>query len=156
MGSEFVQDPFWGNWASGLMKGIGNATGNALDNTSKVEQILALRERRARETEQWNEGKKAVDAYGNAVPAASVPPSTRDVAYQPQGPVNPADADVASLQVATNPSFPDRPAQPLLPATTIQEQFIDPRALAAANARRNLAIAGGRATILKDPSTWAQ
>jgi hypothetical protein len=140
MGSEFVQDPFWGNWASGLVKSIQGSTGTALHNAATVESILAAREKRARDTEMWNTGKDAAGQLDAATPAAKVDPSFRDVTVENQGPVNPADPTT-------------QPGEIFLPPTTVQESFIDPRALAAAQARRNLMVTSGRAAILKDPAT---
>jgi hypothetical protein len=140
MGSEFVQDPFWGNWATGLARSLSDAPGKALHNTATVESILAAREKRARDTEMWNTGKTAADLIDAATPQAKVDPSFRDVQVENQGPVNPADPTT-------------QPGEIFLPPTTATESFIDPRALAAAEARRNLLVASGRAAILKDPSS---
>lgn len=127
MGSEYVQDPFWGNWATGLAKSISAAPGVALNNAQTVEQIWALREKRARDTETWDAAKRTADAYGNAIPEASVPP----IIIPQEGPVQPGEDPLPSSSV------------------------IDPRALAAAQADRQLAITGGRASILADPKQWA-
>ena len=140
MGSEFVQDPSWGNWASGLVKSIQGSTGTALHNAATVESILAAREKRARDTEMWNTGKDAAGQLDAATPAAKVDPSFRDVTVENQGPVNPADPTT-------------QPGEIFLPPTIATESFIDPRALAAAQARRNLMVTSGRAAILKDPSS---
>jgi len=139
---RFQQDPSWGNIFNNIADSITAAPGKALHNTYTVEQILKAREDRARETEKWKAGNAAADAYPAAVPEATVPPSFRDVVVENQGPVNPNDPTT-------------QPGEEFLPPTTAREQFIDPRALAAAQARRNLAIAGGRATIQRDPSQWA-
>jgi hypothetical protein len=142
MGSEFVQDPWWGNWATGLAKSINAAPGVALHNTAAVEGILKAREERAREQAKWDAAQKASEAGVAAVPEATVAPSMRDVSVENQGPVNPADPTT-------------QPGEIFLPPTTVQESFIDPRALAAAKARAEAAKAGIRATLLNDPSKWA-
>jgi len=142
MGSEFVQDPFWGNWATGLVKSIQSAPGTALNNAQTVEQILAAREKRDRDTKTWNASVNAANAYPDAVPKATVPPSFRDVVVENQGPVNPVDPTT-------------RPGEVWLPPTTATESFIDPRLLAEAEARRRLAIPAGQAAILADPKQWA-
>jgi len=142
MGSEFVQDPWWGNWATGLAKSINAAPGVALHNSAAVEGILKAREERAREQAKWDAAQKASEAGVAAVPEATVAPSMRDVTVENQGPVNPADPTT-------------QPGETFLPPTTVQESFIDPRLLAQAQARRAAAQAGIRATLLNDPSKWA-
>jgi hypothetical protein len=135
MGSQWVEDPSWGNIFSGIAKNLEAAPGEALSNIAKAEQIKQARVKAAREQQQWDAGVKASGGLDAAVPQAYVPPTD----YSTVGPFT-GDAN-------------DPGATAGLP--TVDLQYTDPRAQALAEARRKLAIAGGQATILKDPSQWA-
>lgn len=122
MGSQWVEDPSWGNIFSGIVKGMNAAPGEALSNIAQAEQIKDARIKRQRELESYQQGIATGNAYEKALPPAYAAPTQQTVLGPYVGEPNAAPAD-----------------QPELP--TVDLSYTDPRAQAQAEARRNLAIA---------------
>jgi hypothetical protein len=129
MGSEWVDGgPSLGSAIGSIFTGLEAAPGKALNNMATADEIA------------WNRrvkgaNIKASDAYAAALPPAEAAPRIMPV-------VGPFTGD--PTDPATTRGLPRAPVE-----------YIDPRDQALADAQRNLAIAGGSATLLKDPSQWA-
>jgi hypothetical protein len=132
MGSQWVEDPSWGNIFSNIAKGLNDAPGEALSNIAKAEQIKQARIKAARETEQYGLASKAAGGLDAAIPPAYAPPTDFTAPGPMIGDVN-NPADTAGIP-------------------TVDLQYTDPRAQALAEARRNVMLNSGKASILKDPT----
>jgi hypothetical protein len=147
MGSMNVYDDgsqSWGSIGSGFASAIMGAPEKAAAFTHTIETIKDMRIKRARE----EEANAAATALANSIdaetPAAYVAPR----AYTAADISNPAVLD-APLSVT------DRVSGSFGGADVPNGLFTDPRALALAEARRNTAILGTKAAVMKDPSQWA-
>lgn len=131
MGSQWVEDPSWGNIFKSLGEQFASAPEEALKQRLTVEQIKAARQDNALKALQLQQGTATGNAYEQAVPQASVPPVTRSTLApfvgDPNNPADTKDVPMASYQ------------------------YTDPQALASAQARRNLAIAANKQLLMTHP-----
>jgi hypothetical protein len=135
MGSQWVEDPSWGNIFTGMVNDFQGAPGKALSNIAQAEAIKDARIKRAREEEVYQQSQKLLGTVDASTAPAYVAPT-------PYTAVGPFTGDINDPAVTAG-----------LPTADLQ--YTDPRAMAAAEARRARAIAGQKATLLKDPSQWA-
>lgn len=139
---RFQQDPSLGNAFSSIVTDIGNAPGKALSNTHTVEEILALRAKQKRDQEEFDQQTLAGNAAAAAIAGVGPRMSTRDVQFQPQGPVNPADP--------VDPNAVKLGDQMVLPSYASTEQYVDPKVKAQYDRELPMFQAGARAEARKN------
>lgn len=123
MGSQWVEDPSWGNIFSSFSKQMDAAPGEALSNIRQAEMIKDARIKRAREEADYQRGIATGNAYEQTLPRDA--PLSDYTAIGPMvGDVN-NPADVAGIPTA-------------------DLQYSDPRVKAQFDANRALAVATAR------------
>jgi hypothetical protein len=137
---RFQQDPSWGNMFSGLASDIADAPGKALSQKLQVEHIVALRQKQAQDKADYDAKVAAGETTSTAIGGITPPMSERQIPYQPEGPVNPAD----------NPTG----APMTLPQTdtTVSQQYLDPAVEARYKRELPMLQAGARAVARTNPA----
>jgi hypothetical protein len=136
---RFQQDPSWGNIFSGLASDIADAPGKALSQKLQVEHIISLRQKQAQDKADYDAAVAAGEKASTAIGGITPPMSERQIPYQPEGPVNPAD----------NPN-----GEATLPqtGTTVSQQYLDPAVEARYKRELPMLQAGVNAVARKNPA----
>jgi hypothetical protein len=96
MGSQWVEDPSWGNIFTGIANSMQAAPGEALSNIAKAEQIKAARVDAARKQALWQMGIDAGNKYEQTLPT-EVPQSHMDVLGPYVGPPGATQTDMPGI-----------------------------------------------------------